>query len=99
MSYNISITNQGSAADQNVRLVCEVEDGIEIIEAGGDAQATVTGKTVTFSEVASLEPGEVVNFKVTVKSSRELSSRFMISLTSADMTRPVTENESTRFVK
>ena len=98
VSYNISITNQGSAPDQNVRLVCDVEDGIEIIEAGGDAQATITGKTVTFAEVASLAPGEVVSFKVTVKSSRELSSRFTISLTSADMTRPVTENESTRFV-
>ena len=99
VAYNISITNQGSAADQNVRLVCNVEDGIEIIEAGGDAQATVTGRTVTFADVPSLAPGEVVSFKVTVKSSREQRSHFQISMSSADMTRAVTETESTRFVK
>lgn len=98
VTYNISITNQGSAPDMNVRITCEVEDGIEIVNAGGDSQATVTGKTVTFAEIASLAPGEEVNMKVTVKSSRELNSQFQVSLTSADMTRAVVENEPTRFV-
>lgn len=98
VTYNISITNQGSAPDMNVRITCDVEDGIEIVNAGGDAQATVNGKTVTFAEIATLAPGEEVSMKVTVKSSRELNSQFKVSLTSADMTRAVVENEPTRFV-
>ena len=63
------------------------------------AAGTVTGRTVTFQEIPSLAPGEKVVMKVTVKSSRELNSRFEVSLTSSDMTRPVTENEATRFVQ
>lgn len=99
VTYDIEITNQGSAPDTNVRITCGVEDGIEIISAGGDAAGTVSGRTVTFQEIPSLAPGEKVVMKVTVKSSRELNSRFEVSLTSSDMTRPVTENEATRFVQ
>ncbi len=90
--------NQGSAPDQNVLITCEVEEGIEIVNAGGDASATVTGSAISFAEIPSLEPGAEMNLRVTVKSTKALNSRFSVSLTSADMTRPVTETESTRFV-
>jgi len=99
VTYDIEITNQGSAPDKDINIVCEVEDGIEIIEAGGDAQATMDGKTVTFASIPTLAPGEVVSLRVRVKSSKPLNSRFRVSLTSDDMTRPVAENESTRFVE
>ncbi|MEM8710055.1 MAG: hypothetical protein AAGG01_03820 [Planctomycetota bacterium] len=98
VAYDIRITNQGSAPDMDVRITCEVEDGIEIIEAGGDAQASMSGNTVTFTPIPSLAPGEEVQLRVKVKSSKALNSRFRVSLTSDDMKRPVTENESTRFV-
>lgn len=97
--YRIEVMNQGSAPDMNVRIACEVEDGIEIVNAGGDAQATVNGKEITFAEIPSIAPGETISLTVTVKSTKELNSRFRVSLTSADLTRPVTENESTRFVQ
>ncbi|MFT6833768.1 MAG: hypothetical protein ACJAZN_003953, partial [Planctomycetota bacterium] len=97
--YRIEVMNQGSAPDMNVRIACEVEDGIEIVNAGGDAQATVNGKEITFAEIPSIAPGETISLTVTVKSTKELNSRFRVSLTSADLTRPVTENESTRFVR
>ncbi len=98
VSYEIVIMNQGSAPDQNVLITCEVEEGIEIVNAGGDAQATVTGSAISFAEIPSLEPGAEMTLRVTVKSTKALNSRFSVSLTSADMTRPVTETESTRFV-
>ncbi|QDV06392.1 Large cysteine-rich periplasmic protein OmcB precursor [Planctomycetes bacterium Poly30] len=99
VSYVIEITNQGSAPDLNIGINCQVEDGIEIVSAGGDAQATVTGKEIQFTQIPSLAPGEMVSLRVTVKSTKELNSRFLVSLTSDDMTRPVTETESTRFVQ
>ncbi|MEL6429862.1 MAG: hypothetical protein AAFP22_03170 [Planctomycetota bacterium] len=96
--YNIQVTNQGSAKDEAIVIVCEVEEGIEIVEAGGPANGVVEGRTVRFEPVAELAPGEEIVYQVTVRSSKQFDSRFNVSLTSKQKTRPVTEEESTNFV-
>ena len=99
VTYKIEVLNQGSAPDEDIVLTCSVEDGVEILSTGGDAEGTIDGRTVTFAPIASLAPGEEVTLEVTVKSSREFDSRFGVSMMSKELERPVEENESTNFVK
>lgn len=97
VTYSIVVENQGSAADTEIVIECAIEDGIEVVGTGGDAQATVSGKTILFDTIPSLAPGERVELKVTVKSTKEQDSRFTVNLTSKEKVRPITENESTNF--
>lgn len=97
VTYSIAVENQGSAADTAIVIACEFDDGIEVLGISGDALATVSGKTILFNTIPSLAPGERVELKVTVKSSKEQDSRFTVSLTSKQKVRPITENESTNF--
>lgn len=99
VTYKIEVMNQGSAPDNDIVLTCTVEEGVEILSTGGAVEGTIDGRTVTFAPIASLAPGEEVEVQVTVKSSREFDSRFGVSMTSAELERPVEENESTNFVK
>ena len=99
VTYKIEVLNQGSAPDKDIVLTCTVEEGVEILSTSGDAEGTIDGRTVTFAPIPSLAPGEEVTLEVTVKSSREFDSRFGVSMMSAELERPVEENESTNFVK
>ena len=96
--YNIRVTNQGSAKDELIVITCQVEDGLEIVKASGAAVGAIDGRVVRFAPVPELAPDEEISYQVTVRSSRQLDSRFNVSLTSKQKTRPVSEEEATNFV-
>ncbi len=99
VTYEIRVENQGSASDTDIRVECLVEEGIQIVGTGETYSAEVTDRKVVFDTIPELKPGGKVVMTVTVRSSRELDSRFTVNLTSAQKTRPVTEMEATNFYK
>ncbi len=98
-TYTITVTNQGTAADSNVKVVCTLEDTQEYVSSAGPAEAKVDGKTITFAPIATLAPKAQVSLRVVVKAVKEGDVRFRASLSSDHLKRPVVETEATTQYK
>jgi uncharacterized repeat protein (TIGR01451 family) len=98
-TYQITVTNQGSAVDRNVQIVATLPAEQEYISSDGPTKASVSGKTVTFEPLRELQPGRQAVWKVHVKGTGEGDVRFRTQLTSDMMTSPAEETESTHIYK
>jgi uncharacterized repeat protein (TIGR01451 family) len=97
-TYTITVKNQGSGADKNVRVVATLPEEETLIKAGGaTAVAKQEGQKLTFEPVAVLAPGDVMTWKVEVRAERAGDVRFRVDLTSDSMTRPAVKEEATRL--
>ncbi len=99
MTYTITVTNQGSAVDSNIKINCTLSDIQEFVSATGATPGTAAGKAITFAPLPSLAPKAVAVYKVTVKGTGEGDTRFRIEMNSDNLTTPVMETEATRFYK
>jgi len=98
-TYNIAVTNQGSAAGRDIQIVCQLEDTMEFVSVGGAGKGTQDANKIVLDKLDSLEPGATAEWTVVVKAIAPGDVRFRVELTSAEMERPVEETESTRFYK
>jgi len=96
-TYVITVTNQGSAQDQNVQIVCEAEDSMSFVSGAGTTAVTSEGGTITMAAVPGLDPGQVATWRITVRAESEADARFTVTLTSEQLQRPVRETESTNL--
>lgn len=96
-TYTIEVTNQGSAEDSNIVIVCELPEQQDFVSADGPTQGTLTGKTVKFAPLPRLDPKAKVTYRVVVKSTAIGDVRFKTSMTSDMLTSPVEETESTHI--
>jgi uncharacterized repeat protein (TIGR01451 family) len=92
-TYTVKITNQGSADDNNVKMVVTIASELTPVSATGDG--TISGQTVTFPPVPRLAPKEVVTYKIVAKGVKAGDGRTRFELTSDMLTTPVTAEEST----
>lgn len=98
-TYVIRVTNQGSADDNNIRIVCNLEDTMSFVNATGSTRATKTGQLVEFSPFATLKPQDSATWNVTVKAEKAGDVRFTVQMNTDALTRPVDETEATNFYK
>ncbi len=94
-TYVITVTNQGSAPDNNVKIVVTLEDDMEYVSSSGVTTGSISGNTVTFAPLASLAPKATATWKVMLKGKKEGDVRFKTTMTSDMLSRPVEETEST----
>jgi len=95
--YTITVTNQGSAADVNIVVICTLPAQEDFVSADGPTKGTGQGKTVTFAPLPSLAPKAQVVYKVIVKGNAAADARFKVSITSDMIETPVEETESTHI--
>ncbi len=95
VTYRITVTNQGSAPDRQIEIVCNLEENAQFVSASGQHQ--VSGRTITFAPVPVLNAKERVTFEVTVKAVSGGDVRFGVTMNTAELSRPVNETESTNF--
>jgi uncharacterized repeat protein (TIGR01451 family) len=98
-TYVITVTNQGSAPDTNIKIVANLEDTMEFVSASGQTRGSAQGKTVTFEPLPSLAPKAKATWQVVVKSVGAGDVRFKVNMTADQLTRPVEETESSNFYK
>jgi uncharacterized repeat protein (TIGR01451 family) len=91
-TYTIRVTNQGTADDNNVKVVATFAKEVDPVSATG---GTVSGKTVTFTPVPTLAAKQVVTYTITAKGAAAGDHRLKVNLTSDMLTEPVTHEEST----
>ncbi len=96
-TYTIEVTNQGTAAGTNIKLVVATEDEMTFISAAGATKEKVEGKTISFAPIPSLAPKAKATFTVTVQANKPGDVRFKTTMTSEQLGRPVEETEATTF--
>jgi len=96
-TYNITVTNQGSATDSNIRISCELEDGMQYVSSSGPTTGTLSGNKIEFAPLGSLSPNERASWQVIIKAASTGDMRFKVNLTTNQLTRPVLETEATNF--
>lgn len=94
-TYVITVTNQGTAVDTNIQIVCTLEDTQGYVSGSGATAAAVAGKTITFGKLPSLAPKAKAEWRVVVKALKAGDIRFAVQLDSDVLERPVNETEST----
>jgi len=100
VNYLITVKNQGTGADRDVRIVATLPDELEYVSATGPAgaeQPRVEGKKITFPPVPTLPAGEKVTWQLQAKALRPDDVRFQVELTSQSLTKPAMETEPTRL--
>jgi uncharacterized repeat protein (TIGR01451 family) len=95
VTYRISVTNQGSAPDRQIAIVCNFEGEAQFVDASGRHE--VNGQTITFSPVPVLNAKERVTFEVTLKAIKAGDIRFAVTMNTEELKRPVQETEATNF--
>ncbi len=96
-TYEIRVTNQGSATDTNIRISCGFDNGMQFVTTSGPTSGTSTGSGVTFAPLAALGPGEQAVWRIVVKATSQGDMRFAVRMESDQLTRPVDETEATNF--
>lgn len=94
-TYVITVTNQGTAVDTNIKIACTLEDSQSYVSSSGVTAGTAAGQKVTFATLASLAPKAKAEWRVVVKALKVGDVRFAVQLDSDVLDRPVNETEST----
>ncbi len=96
-TYLIRVTNQGSAADNNIRIVCELPAELSFVSATGATQGSAAGRVITFAPLPSLAAGAAAEWRVTVRAESVGDVRFATEMNSDNLTSPVRETEATNL--
>jgi len=96
--YTITVINQGTGPDSNIRLTATLPEEQQFVRAGGSTNITNQGRTLTFGPVATLEAGARVTWTVEVKAIRAGDVRFGLEMISDSMSQPAGETEPTKQI-
>ena len=72
-TYLITVTNEGSAADTNIRIACALDDKIQYVSSAGATPGSIMGKTVSFAPLRKLEPKAKATWRVVVRGARPVT--------------------------
>lgn len=95
--YEVRISNTGSKAETELKLVCTIPDKMEFKKAQGPAHFHAEGKQVIFDALPKLAPRADALFRIAVKGVSPGDVRFKVEVTSASLTEPIIRMESTRI--
>ena len=95
--YRITVSNQGSGPDNNIRITAKLPPELQYVSARGTTEATAEGQSVRFAPVETLAPGRSATWELTAKGGQGGDVRFEVNLESEALTKPAYENEPTRL--
>lgn len=93
--YRITVVNQGSEADEDVKLVVNFPEEIEPYYVNGDTRGTISGRTVTFEPYDNFRPRQTLNFTIDARGVKSGDGRVVAEVSSASIQPPITQQEST----
>jgi uncharacterized repeat protein (TIGR01451 family) len=95
--YEVRITNTGSKAETDIKLVATIPDKMQFKGAQGHARHREEGKLIIFEPIPALAPRADAIFRLKVKAVEAGTVRFKIQVSSATLTEPVIKEEATRI--
>jgi uncharacterized repeat protein (TIGR01451 family) len=99
-TYVITVTNQGSAQDTNIRVAVTMPGNTEFVSAEGSTQAMAgagASGTITLAPVGVLAPKAKATWQIRLRGREAADARFTVSMISDQLSSPVTENEATNY--
>lgn len=96
-TYVITVSNQGTAADTNIRVICHLEDKVQYVSSAGDTSGTIMGNAISFAPLHSLAPKARATWRIVVKGVSPGDVRFRVTMSSDQLARPVEDTEATRL--
>ena len=94
-TYRVTVVNQGSEPDRNVRLTVRFPDEISPVSAMGASPGQVSGQTVTFNPLPMLNARQTVEYRIDGRAKRSGDARVKVEVMSDSITTPIVEEEST----
>ncbi|HPC62261.1 MAG TPA: hypothetical protein PKX23_16495 [Verrucomicrobiota bacterium] len=96
VTYEIRVTNQGSAPGTQVRLVATLPPTQRFVAGSGETAVAAEGQTVRVVALPLLAPKATAKWRLVVKAVGAADARLKVELTSDQFESPITEEESTR---
>lgn len=96
VTYEIKVTNQGTAPGTNIRLVCTLPTAQEFVSGTGFMPVSAQADTLTLDAIPVLAPKAVASWRVVVKATQAADARFKVELRGDQFALPITEDESTQ---
>jgi len=96
-TYTITVSNEGSAADSNIRIVCLLDDKLQYVSAAGATAGSLMGKTVSFAPLRTLEPKTKATWRVVVKGLHAGDVRFKATMHTDQIALPIEAMEATHI--
>jgi len=95
-TYEVRVVNQGSKAATNIVVTAAVPAGMVPLSGKGPTRGTIRDNLIVFAPLKRLAPRADALFKIQVKATQDGDHRMRIQIQSAELTSPVTKEESTR---
>lgn len=95
-SYEIRVTNQGSKAASNVRIVALAPAEMKLVSAEGPVRYKIEGQRIVFDPLKQLGPKSDATFTLKVKALEPGDLRMQAQITTDEIREPITKEESTR---
>lgn len=96
VTYEIRVTNQGTASGTNARLACRLPASQQFVAGEGSTAVKVDGGRIIMERLASLPAKGVATWKAMVKAVAEDDARFEAEVASDRFEQVIRENESTQ---
>jgi len=96
-TYVITVTNQGTAPDTNIRVAVTIPDEAEYVSATGATVGRAEGQKVTFAPAIKLDAKQKAEWKLNVKAKKPGNVRLAVEMTSDQFTTPIRETEATNL--
>ncbi len=97
VTYEIRVTNQGTAPGTNIRIACMLPASEEFVSADGATTVARDGQQLTMELLGMLAPKDTATWKVIVRALKEDDARFKVVLTSDQFAKPIHEEEPTQL--
>ncbi|MFL5245497.1 MAG: hypothetical protein ACJ8FY_25665, partial [Gemmataceae bacterium] len=94
-AYKITVTNQGTLAAANIRVMAEVPVAFNVLQVDGPTQGKVEAQRVGFSPLAALAPGQSASYLVEVQAREAVEGLFRVELLSDQSKEPLVAEETT----
>jgi len=94
-TYIITVTNQGSAADTNIKIKVFLEDSMQFVSAGGATRGAFADGAVTFEPLPSLAAKAATSWRVVVKAVKAGDVRLKVTMDTEELDREVTHADGT----
>lgn len=94
-SYCITVTNQGTEPDDNVRVVVRFPPEIVPVAVTGDVPGSISGNVVTFEPHDNFGPRQTLKYRVDARANQSGDARIVAEVTSASFQTPIAQQEST----
>lgn len=95
-TYEIVVTNQGTAPSTNISIVCTLEDNVQYVSSTGETDGVMEDGVLKFAPLATLAPKAKATWRVVIAALKAGDTRFTVTMEADELGRPVKENEATR---